>query len=132
MATDNNNSKKHFWGPWGISGLLWRTVTFLVGGLMICFLFSLLNKPLNNKEFSKLENPAPQGWDTIVYPQDPYRQAPPDIRRDEPVKNWGDSIPDVPELPSPRDNRIPPVNPSDTSRVAPNPVDLLCFSIHKI
>lgn len=125
MATDNNNSKTHFWDPWGVSGLLWRTVSFLAGGLLICFLLSLLTKPLANKEFSKLDKPVHPGWDTIVYPQDPYRQAPPDIRRDEPVKNWGDSIPDVPELPSPRDNRIPPVNPSDTSRVAPNPVDSL-------
>lgn len=155
----NKNGKAPFWKPWGVWGYLWRTLLFLAGILLICFLVSQRNSRPGDeqegesredekeiKEDSLIRPISPPGWDTIYYPEDPYdtayyhfdnpedsiffgghpfRPLPPEIRDGEPVEGWGDGIPGVPELPDPRDNRIPPINPYDSTRFVPNPLDSL-------
>jgi len=149
--SNNGSGRVPFWKPWGVWGFLWRTLLFLVGILLICFLLSIRSCGQGGKggrgDKEEIPGPvSPPGWDTISYPKNPYDTAyyhprnpndttggigrgpmplPPGIRDGEPVRDWGDSIPGVPELPNPRDNRIPPVNPYDSTRVVPNPVDSL-------
>lgn len=140
-SQNNGNSGGHapFWKPWGVWGFLWRTLVFLAGILLICYLLSILKN--NVKDDGPVVPPPPPGWDTIPYPKNPYDTSyyfhpdpydgrrvnplPPDVRDGEPVKGWGDSIPGVPELPNPHDNRIPPINPYDSTRLVPNPLDSL-------
>ena len=145
-ASDNNktNGKAPFWKPWGVWGYLWRTLLFLGSIVLICYLLSLLKLNTNDNPFrrdnpDKPDNPevrdrdrdrdpvTPPGWDTIRYNPDTvdrrYRELPPEIREDKPIDGWGTPIPGVPELPNPRDNRIPPVDPYDSTRVVPNPID---------
>lgn len=135
-SNSNNNGNAPFWKPWGVWGFLWRTLLFLASIVLICFLLSLKGCEGRDNRADNVPGPVPPpGWDTIQYPANPYdttyfpgqpyRQVPPDIRDGQPVEGWGDSIPGVPELPSPRDNRIPPVNPYDSTRVVPNPLDSL-------
>ena len=130
-SQNNGNSGGHapFWKPWGVWGFLWRTLVFLAGILLICYLLSILKN--NVKDDGPVVPPPPPGWDTIPYPKNPYDTSyyfhpdpydgrrvnplPPDVRDGEPVEGWGDSIPGVPELPNPHDNRIPPINPYDVA-----------------
>lgn len=149
--SNNGNGRVPFWQPWGVWGFLWRTLLFLAGILLICFLLSMrsCNSVGGKGRHGGKDIPgpvSPPGWDTISYPENPYDTAyyhprnpidttgglgrgpmplPPGIRDGQPVRDWGDSIPGVPELPNPRDNRIPPVNPYDSTRIVPNPVDSL-------
>lgn len=147
MTTSDNRSNNNapFWKPWGVWGFLWRTLLFLASIVLICYLLTL--RSCDGQKERQVPGPvSPPGWDTISYPKNPYdtsyylhpgnpndtagfgrpvRPLPPDIRDGQPVEGWGDSIPGVPELPAPRDNRIPPVNPYDSTRVVPNPLDSL-------
>ena len=63
-------------------------------------------------------NPFGRGNDPVQ--EDPYKDLPEELRETKPVKEWRDSIPDVEELPDPKDNYIPPV---DSTRVIVNPED---------
>lgn len=143
----NNSSNAPFWKPWGIWGFLWRTIIFLASLVLICYLLTFPFYHSGGGRGGDEPGPvSPPGWDTISYPKNPYdtsyymhpgnpndtvgfgrpiRPLPPDIRDGQPVEGWGDSIPGVHELPAPRDNRIPPVNPYDSTRVVPNPLDSL-------
>lgn len=144
-SVSNGNNNAPFWKPWGVWGYLWRTLLFLASIVLICYLLTL--RSCDGQKERQVPGPvSPPGWDTISYPKNPYdtsyylhpgnpndtagfgrpvRPLPPDIRDGQPVEGWGDSIPGVPELPAPRDNRIPPVNPYDSTRVVPNPLDSL-------
>lgn len=133
MATDtdkkNTSGRKpsllNFWMPWGVLGCLWRTLLFLLGIFLLCLLFSLLLRGCDKTPGDPDSRDPREEWpDTLTEnpyidpgtTEDPYAE-----RRDEtPVPIWNDSIPGVPELPPPAENRIPPV---DTSRVIINPVD---------
>lgn len=72
----------------------------------------------------------PPEWDTIIWYEidtlyGRYIELPPEIRKGEPVDDWGIRIPGVPELPDPGHNYIPPVDPADSTQVIPNPSDSL-------
>lgn len=120
MSENSHNQGK----PFNLWGLVWRTAAYLAGFLILCLLLGLLksgngndpsgggNDPFGggNSDPGAPENPYPWPED------DPYRQD----RSEQPVRDWTDSIPGVPELPSPDRNYIPPL---DSARVAPNPED---------
>lgn len=132
--------KKSIFSPWGMGGCLWRTLIFLLGMVLLCWLFSLLRKCSNDngEEYGdgiiegvpgEYDPNYPYGYDPETglpldrdgrvidkdY-EDPFRQ----YRDQAPVKEWMDSISGVPELPSPIDNKIPPV---DENRIITNPED---------
>ena len=143
----NSNGRPPFYNPWGVWGYLWRTLLFLSSIVLLCLLFANLRQcdsfrkdKDRDKDEDDIEfridplNPyrrpvPPPGWDTIRYNpgivDGPYRELPPDIRDDRPVEGWGRPIQGVPELPDPIDNRIPPVDPFDSTRVVPNPIDTM-------
>lgn len=129
---DSNNKKhKPFWQPWGAWGCLWRSLLFLLGIALICLLLAVLlrgcnkviDSPINPFAKDNIDNPYKDKGRNL--PEDPYKDLPEDLRNDTPVESWCDSIPGVRELPSPRDNYIPPV---DSTRIITNPID----SISKI
>lgn len=142
MATEHNNhdimnkkARGQFWNPWGTGGCLWRSILFLLGLILLCFLFALLlrgcdkNVPLNpfsNDERSDNRN----GDNPFEHPIDsldnPYRDIPPELKDSVFVDDWIDSIPDVKELPSPKDNYIPPV---DSTEVIINPEDSTSYIV---
>ena len=117
--THNTNGKPSprtpFWQPFGAGGCLWRTLLFLLGMAVISMLMALLLKGCDNITNGH-DNPFNEK-DSIA---DPYKDAPEELRREEPVAGWNDSIPGVEELPAPEDNYIPPV---DTSDYIVNPED---------
>lgn len=120
-------------GTFTFPGLLWRTVAFLLGLLLISWLLSLLlgrsDRPIPP---GPVPGPGPAPWEDSLG-KAPYhgqdttfvwdtlsRPIPPELRDTSIVRDWLDSIPGVRELPNPRDNYIPPV---DTSRLVPSPDD---------
>ena len=112
---------KPFWQPWGTGGCLWRSILFLLGLSLICFLLALLLRgcqapidQLGEDPFKPLELPDSIGNN------DPYDNLPPELRDSSFVDEWRDSIPDAKELPAPDDNYIPPI---DTTDIVPNPED---------
>ena len=111
-----------FWHPWGIGGCLWRTLVFLLGMILICFLLSMLFRgchQLGNNLFDPIENTdIDDPYDEPF--EDPYKDLPPELRDTSIVRDWTDSIPSVDELPDPDDNYIPPV---DTADIIVNPED---------
>lgn len=146
MATENNNhdimkkkSSGPFWNPWGAGGCLWRTVLFLLGLLLLCFLFALLLRgcdkdvplnPFNNDERSDNRRDDKFPYDPFEEPIDsidnPYRDIPQELKDSVFVDDWNDSIPGVKELPSPKDNYIPPV---DSTEVIINPDDSTSYIV---
>lgn len=121
MPTDNNKNnelkRRPFWQPWGVWGCLWRTITFLLGLLILCLLFSLLMDRCTSID------PEYDDQDTIPGNlPDPYRDLRERLIDSTLVERWHDSIPGVKELPTPRDNYIPPV---DSTRIVTNPEDSL-------
>lgn len=132
---NNSNSRTPFWMPWGQLGCLWRSIVFMLGIILVSFLLSLLMRGCN-------ENAGNQGEEEVISPEkptnpfdpfnpfkrgnedpvddDPYRDLPEELRETLPVKSWIDSIPDIEELPDPKDNYIPPV---DSTRIVVNPED---------
>lgn len=108
MGTNNYNDKP-FYEPWGGWGYVWRTIVFLLGMVGLVYLFSQI-KSCNNPEDE-------------VFDPDPYDT----LRHDTPVDDWiSDTIADVPELPIPDSNFVPPI---DTTAIVPNPEDSLVNSI---
>ena len=105
-----------FWQPWGPWGCLWRTLLFLTGLVIICFLISLLRGCHSNDPFKSggKDDPFREPSDTLNLPEE--------LRDSSIVEDWNDSIPGVPELPDPEDNYIPPI---DSSRIIVNPEDTL-------
>lgn len=113
-ANEPQKSSSHipFWNPWGALGCLWRSVVFLLGMLLLCFLFAVLFRGCQEPE-----NPG-GGEPPVDLPTDPYE----DIRDTSLVRDWADSIPDIPELPSPEENFVPPL---DSASIIVNPDDSL-------
>lgn len=152
---NQSGGKTPFWKPWGVWGYLWRTLVFLGSILLLCLLFANLREcqspsqseseeqtGANNKDgeddnrvkdSSKFDPEKPitlPEWDTIVWIEIDtldvrYVELPPEIRRGDTIDDWNTPIPGVPELPDPRHNYIPPVDPSDSTQVIPNPSDSL-------
>ena len=125
MASDDtyNNKVNHttyhsFWKPWGTGGCLWRTLLFLLGLSLICFLLALLFRGCDTRNLIQDLPINPLITDPIDKKEDPYKE----LRDSTFVKDWNDSIPGVHELPSPDKNYIPPV---DSSRIVTNPEDSL-------
>lgn len=113
---------KPFWQPWGTGGCLWRSILFLLGLTLICFLLAILLRgceaPIEQMQedpFKPLELP-----DSLSDNDDPYQNLPPELRDSSFVDEWRDSIPDTKELPRPDDNYIPPI---DSADIIPNPED---------
>lgn len=119
-----------FWQPWGAKGCLWRTLVFLAGLCLICLMLALLlrgcgansNLPRNPFHSGNSINPLNpfNGRDTVV--PDPYRDLPPELRDTSIVNDWNETIPDIPELPPPSDNYIPPVDSTDIITSPEDPV----------
>lgn len=110
------NTHYPFWKPWGVWGFLWRTLVFLLGMTLICFLFSMLLRGCNQTDddpFNFIEE-----VDSLM--DDPYKDLPPELKDSSIVREWNDTIPGVEELPAPDDNYIPPV---DTTDIIVNPED---------
>ncbi len=105
---------KEFYNPWGTWGVLWRTMVFLGGIVLLVYLFSLFNNGGNVND-PVVDNNNDVDTSKI---DDPYRGR----RNVDPVVDWRDSIPNVHELPSPDDNVIPPI---DSTRIVPDPDDSL-------
>lgn len=63
----------------------------------------------------------PPGRKTPPEEENPYQDYPRELWEPEPVQDWNDSIPGVPELPAPRDNYIPPVDSTDVIDDPENP-----------
>lgn len=126
--TNNNTNSPSwlsFWLPWGGAGCLWRTLLFLLGIFLLCLMFALLMRGCDDNRNPLYDNPFnPFGKDSVGPYNDPYHGEDPyrENRDTSPVVTWRDSIPNVPELPSPEDNYIPPV---DSSRIITNPGDTL-------
>lgn len=128
MTSENETNKAEgknrypFWHPWGIGGCLWRTIVFLLGMILICFILSMLLKgchQLGNNPFDPIENTdIDDPYDEPF--EDPYKDLSPELRDSSIVRDWTDSIPGVKELPTPDDNYIPPV---DTTDIIVNPED---------
>lgn len=130
--TPNNKRIIPFWRPWGPMGCLWRTIVFLLGILLLCFLFSLLkqcNRETNKGNLSEysdqfMETPLPGSEEGYTPPAPlPLPDSIPsyDNREEAPiVDDWNETIPGVDELPKPEDNFIPPV---DDSRIVEDPED---------
>lgn len=124
-----------FWLPWGAGGCLWRTLVFLAGIILLCFILSLFKgcNRSNNKPFDGIFN-APDSlsqydprrpWDSpggTDDGEDPYRNLPPELRDTTPVDSWNRPIHGVPELPDSAYNYIPPIS---DDRIVPNPIDSL-------
>lgn len=118
-----SGGKQPFWSPWGPGGYLWRTCVFLLGCVLICLLLSLLVN--GNRSSGSKPGSDQDAMDTMPKPQQPVNPLQPNqpfIPDSTLVDDWNDSIPNVPELPSPEDNFIPPV---DSTRVIVNPEDTL-------
>ena len=101
-----------FWQPWGCLGCLWRVIVFLLGLLLLAFLFSMLTKGCSGEKKS-------WGEDEIYVPSDSIPAALIDTTK---VRGWNDEIPGTRELPRKDENYIPPI---DSSLIVPNPVDSL-------
>ena len=117
-----------FWQPFGGWGCLWRTILFLLGLALICFLLALLlrgcQSPADRNNPTDPSQPTID-WndpDSVAIDEDPYRDLPPELRDTSLVGDWNDSIPGVAELPDPEDNFIQPI---DSSRIITDPEDSL-------
>lgn len=143
-----NPEKRSILSPWGLGGCLWRTFLFLLGMALICWILSLIRGCSNQEEGAEDERypgeelpvavrdlpygedpEAPYGRDPKTglpvdrdgrvidddY-EDPYRE----YRNTSPVREWRDTIADVPELPDPRDNYITPI---DERKIITDPND---------
>lgn len=125
----NNKNHKPFWQPWGAWGCLWRSLLFLLGIALICLLLAALLKdcngvidnPIHQFANDSINNPY-RKYDNKRLPKDPYKDLPGDLREDNPVEDWRRTIPDVPELPNPDDNFIPPVDPGEIIADPENPI----------
>lgn len=114
-----NKARPPFWKPFGVGGCLWRTLLFLLGMILICFILALMLRGCESGRNPIFDNPFnPFSPDSTRQIEDPYK----DIRDTTMVKEWNDSIPNVAELPSPDENYIPPI---DSSRIIVNPEDSL-------
>ena len=108
------------------SGLLWRTVVFLAGLVLLSWIFSLQSPSCSNfnnqrqDNNQQRENPATpvNSRDTVHLRDTVWEKLPPELRDTSLVRDWNDSIPGVRELPDPRDNFIPPV---DSTRIIQDP-----------
>ncbi|MCR4919400.1 MAG: S8 family serine peptidase [Prevotella sp.] len=98
-----------FWKPWTLWGMIWRTLLFLSGLILIAILLGLLIRGCSEKG-QNWSNPFHDDGDG--YQPDP--QLPDSLKDGTPVKDWGTPLPDMDELPAPDDNVIPPVNPDST------------------
>lgn len=115
--------RQPFWNPWGAGGCLWRTVLFLLGLCLICFLLAFLYR------MDRDEQPSDWWKEKVATPvkgersvKDPFR----DYRDETPVPGWNDSIPGVAELPPPQDNYLPPV---DSTSIIVNPEDSVSYMV---
>lgn len=121
--TNNNSSNAPFWQPWGAWGCLWRTILFLFGLALICFLFALLLRGCDRIVTPPEVDPFGNSRDSLIHkPDNPYGELPPELLDSSFVDDWRDSIPGVDELPDPDRNFIPPV---DTTDIITNPEDSL-------
>lgn len=111
----NPSPRTPFWQPFGAGGCLGRTLLFLLGMAVISLLMALLLKGCDN-----IRNGHDDPFNEKDSIANPYKDAPEELRREDPVAGWNDSIPGVEELPAPEDNYIPPVD--STDRVV-NPED---------
>ena len=100
---DTNNNREPFYNPWGGWGYIWRTVLFLLGIVLLVFLYSLMKGCDHNQDDDE---------------PDPYEN----VRDTSKVHDWNDTIPDVHELPIPDSNFVPPI---DTTAIIPSPDDSL-------
>ena len=100
---NTNDNKEPFYNPWGGWGYIWRMFLFLLGIVLLVFLFSLIKSCDKNQDD---EDP------------DPYK----DVRDTSKVHDWNDTIPNVHELPIPDSNFVPPI---DTTSIIPSPDDSL-------
>lgn len=122
---ERESSHPPFWMPWGAGGCLWRTLMFLLGICVLCFLLGLLMRGCNgehpddgnpDRPFSPF-NPFDRDSTVVT---DPYKDLPPELRDTSIVDDWNGHIPGVDELPDPDDNYIPPV---DSTQIITNPED---------
>ncbi len=128
-------SSVRFWRPLGAMGCLWRSVVFLLGILLLCFILAMLLRGCDpSGMIPGGDNPVGGGGKDgedreFVYDpeEDEWSQPVPDTipsydDRDKApvVRDWNDSIPGVPELPRPDDNYIPPV---DSTNIVTDPTD---------
>ena len=113
-VTNGLQSTSHlpFWQPFGGWGCLWRTILFLLGLALICFLLALLLRgcvsPLDMNTPNDPSQPTID-WndpDSVAIDEDPYRDLPPELRDTSLVGDWNDSIPGVKELPDPEVEKL--------------------------
>lgn len=92
--------------PWGSLGCIWRFIVFLLGILLMAFVFTQIKSCKDN---SAIEDTDPA--EAIV---------------DSLISYLPDSVPWVPELPDSAHNVIPPI---DSLAVVPNPEDSLFYMV---
>jgi len=129
MATSNDNKKVPVWAPWGGGGVLWRTGLFLAGMVLIAGLLALLSGRWSDdpaergtRDFDPFAQEDFDADSLERFFRDNYPELPPGYYDSPDPVDWFDPIEGVPELPSPDDNYIPPV---DSTRYVPNPEDSL-------
>ena len=126
----NRKSIIPFWRPWGPMGCLWRTIVFLLGIILLCILFSLLRQCGRDPNKDRMHDYSERFRETPLPTEDgnldqnnplPLPDTIPGYNERERapiVDDWNETIPDVPELPVPAENFIPPL---DESRIVEDP-----------